>query len=194
MRSAIPGTDGAALRIVAAAFGRRGAGAAIRYGVFDCPFGRILIGRAGLGICFVALGDADEALRHELLHDYSRATIDRDDDAVRATERMVEDRLQGRTPSVAIVLELRYTPFQLMVWRELCAIAPGHTRTYGEIARRIGRPSAARAVGRAGALNPVSILIPCHRAIGRDGDLHGYRWGMQRKAMLLAYEREYAVR
>lgn len=183
-----------AVRIVPADFGRRGAGGAIRYGIFGCPFGRILIARAQAGICFIALGDGDESMRRELLHDYSAAAIDRDDAALREIERTVAERLQGRAPSAPIVLELRYTPFQLMVWRELCAIPPGRTRTYGEIARRLGRPAAARAVGRAGALNPVSILIPCHRAVGQDGALHGYRWGLRRKAMLLAHERECAAR
>ncbi len=86
------------------------------------------------------------------------------------------------------------TPFQLSVWRELCRIPEGATRSYGEIAARLGRPSAARAVGHANGSNPVSILIPCHRAIAADGKLTGYRWGLETKRRLLAFERARAER
>jgi AraC family transcriptional regulator of adaptative response/methylated-DNA-[protein]-cysteine methyltransferase len=86
-------------------------------------------------------------------------------------------------------LDVRATTFQARVWRELRAIPAGATRSYGEIARRIGRPRSARAVGRACASNPVALLIPCHRAVGSDGALSGYRWGAGRKKALLAMER-----
>ena len=91
-------------------------------------------------------------------------------------------------------LDIRGTPFQLLVWRELLAIPEGSTRSYGEIAARIARPSAARAVGHANGSNPVSILIPCHRAIGANGDLTGYRWGLEIKKKLLAFEQARADR
>ncbi len=85
-------------------------------------------------------------------------------------------------------MDLAGTSFQRAVWRELRRIAPGRTRSYAEIARRIGRPNAARAVGAAVGANPVSLFIPCHRAVGSDGRLTGYRWGLARKRKLLAHE------
>jgi len=87
-------------------------------------------------------------------------------------------------------MDVQGTPFQLRVWGQLRAIRVGTTRSYGQIAARMGRPSAARAVGRAIGSNPVSILIPCHRAIGSDGSLTGYRWGLGVKEKLLALEHE----
>ena len=81
------------------------------------------------------------------------------------------------------------TAFQKLVWQELCAIPLGQTRTYKEVARRLGRPTAARAVARACATNPVSVLIPCHRVVRGDGDLGGYRWGLERKQALLLQEK-----
>jgi AraC family transcriptional regulator of adaptative response/methylated-DNA-[protein]-cysteine methyltransferase len=89
-------------------------------------------------------------------------------------------------------LDIRATAFQAQVWAALRDIPPGETRTYGEIARALGRPKGARAVGRACASNPVAVVIPCHRAIGGDGNLHGYRWGLARKQALLEREKDAA--
>jgi len=83
---------------------------------------------------------------------------------------------------------MRGTEFQRSVWRELCKIPVGSTRSYSEIARRIGRPNSTRAVGRACAANPLAIIVPCHRAVSRDGRLTGYRWGIERKRILLERE------
>ena len=100
----------------------------------------------------------------------------------------VVDYVNGRTREIALPIDLRATPFQIAVWRELCAIPWGATRSYGEIARRLGRPGAARAVGLANGANPLAIIIPCHRAIGADGSMTGYRWGVEYKRRLLDHE------
>jgi len=94
------------------------------------------------------------------------------------------------TPSTALTLDVRASAFQAQVWEALRAIPVGETRTYGEIARTLGVPKGTRAVGRACATNPVSLVIPCHRAVREDGGLGGYRWGLARKQALLDRERE----
>ena len=99
-------------------------------------------------------------------------------------------RVSGRPPRADLPLDVRATAFQQQVWRALTAIPRGETRTYSEIAHALGKPSAQRAVGRACATNPVSIVIPCHRARRRDGGLAGYRWGVARKQALLEREAE----
>ena len=98
-------------------------------------------------------------------------------------------RIEGRPPGESLPLDVRATAFQQRVWRALTEIPQGETRTYSEIARALGKPSAQRAVGRACATNPVSIVIPCHRARRADGGLAGYRWGLGRKEALIEAER-----
>ena len=98
--------------------------------------------------------------------------------------------LDGREPDLALPLDIRATAFQRRVWQELQKIPFGQTRTYGEIARRIGQPTATRAVARACATNPTALVIPCHRVIKEGGDLGGYRWGVDRKKVLLERERD----
>ena len=109
-------------------------------------------------------------------------------------ERHAADQVRrvfrGTPTDPSIPLDVRATAFQARVWRELRSIPSGATRSYGEIARRIGRPGSARAVARACASNQVAFLIPCHRAVASDGGLSGYRWGVGRKKALLARERD----
>jgi AraC family transcriptional regulator of adaptative response/methylated-DNA-[protein]-cysteine methyltransferase len=106
-------------------------------------------------------------------------------------------RLEGRKPTAIdatdVPLDIVGTAFQWRVWKALTEIPAGETATYGEIARRIGEPGAARAVGRACATNPVALVVPCHRAVGSSGALTGYRWGVERKKRILAAEKRRAV-
>jgi AraC family transcriptional regulator of adaptative response/methylated-DNA-[protein]-cysteine methyltransferase len=174
--------------IVPAAWRPRGRGAEISYTIVDSPFGRMLVAVTARGICALSMHESDEWQESELRRDFREAKITRDDGAARPAVEAVLRYLRGETARCDVPLEVSGTPFQLSVWRELCAIPEGATRSYGEIAARIGRPSAARAVGHANGSNPVSILIPCHRAIGADGKLTGYRWGLEIKKKLLAFE------
>jgi AraC family transcriptional regulator of adaptative response/methylated-DNA-[protein]-cysteine methyltransferase len=175
--------------IIPATWGPRGRGAEISYTIADSSFGRMLVAVTARGICALSVHQSDEFQENELRRDFREAKISRDDGAARPAAQAVLRYLRGETVRCEMALEISGTPFQLSVWRELLAIPEGATRSYGEIAARIGRPSAARAVGHANGSNPVSILIPCHRAIGANGKLTGYRWGLETKKKLLAFER-----
>lgn len=177
-------------RIVSASWGPHGRGAEIVYTIVDSPFGRMMVAMTARGICALSLHPSDDWQERELRRDFREATIRRDDAAARPAADAVLRHLGGESAECEVALDVRGTPFQLRVWDELRAIRAGATRSYGEIATRIGRPSAARAVGHAVGSNPVSILIPCHRALGSDGSLTGYRWGLEIKKKLLAFERE----
>ena len=178
--------------ITPAVWGPRGRGAEISYTIVDSPFGRMLVAVTAWGICALSVHQSDEWQQSELHRDFREAKIIRDDAAACTAAEAVLRYLRGETARCEVPLDVRGTPFQLSVWRELCAIPEGATRSYGEIAARIGRPSAARAVGHANGSNPVSILIPCHRAIGTNGKLTGYRWGLETKKKLLAFEQSRA--
>ncbi|MGH7915696.1 MAG: methylated-DNA--[protein]-cysteine S-methyltransferase [Candidatus Binataceae bacterium] len=174
--------------IVPASWGPHGRGAQISYTIVDSPFGRMLVAVTARGICALSVHQSDQWQESELRRDFREAEIARADDAARPAAEAVLRYLRGEAARCEAPLDVSGTPFQFSVWRELCAIPEGVTRSYGEIAARIGRPSAARAVGHANGSNPVSILIPCHRAIGADGKLTGYRWGLEIKRKLLAFE------
>lgn len=180
--------------IIPATWGPRGRGAEISYTIVDSPFGRMLLAVTARGICALSVHQSDQFQESELRRDFRDAKITRDDAAARPAAEAVLRYLRGETARCETPLDISGTPFQLSVWRELLAIPEGATRSYGEIATRIGRPSAARAVGHANGSNPVSILIPCHRAIGANGKLTGYRWGLETKKKLLAFEQAHAGR
>lgn len=168
---------------------RRGApGLEIRYSILDSPLGRLLVGATSRGVCAVMLGKPDAQLVRELAHDFPRAHLREDSHGVGAWARAVVARLRPGSAAADIPLDIRGTAFQRRVWEELRRIPAGHTRTYSEIARRIGSPRAVRAVARACATNSLSIVVPCHRVVGKSGSLTGYRWGVDRKQALLASE------
>jgi len=176
-------------------YGPRGVGAEIAYSIVDSAVGRLLVAGTQRGICFAAMGEADSALIAELRGDYPRAAIrvadpNRPEDSrIGRWADALADYIAGRSKMPAPPMDIRGTPFQLSVWEQLRAIPAGETRSYSEIAQRIGRPRAIRAVGTANGANPVSIIIPCHRAIRSSGHLGGYRWGLERKRKLLEMER-----
>jgi AraC family transcriptional regulator of adaptative response/methylated-DNA-[protein]-cysteine methyltransferase len=176
-------------------YGPHGVGAEIAYAIVDSALGRLLVAGTRRGICFAAMGDADTTLVAELRHDYPLAAIRvadpnrREDSRVGQWADALANYVAGRSKMPAPPMDIRGTPFQFAVWDQLRAIPAGETRSYSEIARRIGRPRAIRAVGTANGANPVSILIPCHRAIRASGHLGGYRWGLERKRLLLEVER-----
>ena len=180
---------GAELGMTPATYAKGGRGAAITFAVAQCPLGRLLVAATEKGVCSVSLGESAAALERELRADYPEARVERDDKAMGGMVADCLQRLQGAEPHKALPLDVRATAFQRRVWQELQAIPLGETRSYRQIAAAIGQPQAARAVGRACASNPVSLVIPCHRAIREDGSLGGYRWGLKRKETLLATER-----
>ncbi len=160
-----------------------------RYSVRSGHLGRVLLALTEAGVCALTFGDDEVTLLHHLHHDFPDHSWQRDEEGLAARQEELEAYLQGGA-FPAWELDLAGTPFQRQVWEELRKIERGQTRTYAEIARALGNPRAVRAVGRACATNPVSLLVPCHRVIREDGHLGGYRWGLERKEQLLAWEHE----
>ena len=181
------------LGMTPATYAKGGAGAHIDYTTADSDYGRVLVASTDKGIAAVFLGESDRALEKELKGDFPSADIKRNDGALSARVKAVLARLYGRKPTALdapdVPLDIIGTAFQWKVWKALTEIPAGETRTYGEIAKRIGAPKSARAVGRACATNQAAGVIPCHRAVGASGALTGYRWGVARKERLLAEER-----
>lgn len=176
------------LGMTPASYAKGGRGAAIRFGIGDGPVGRLLAAATERGVCMVALGDDDRELEAALKRDFPEAALERDDPALAPRIAAILAHVNGETPAVELPLDVRATAFQARVWAALRAIPRGRVKSYGEIAVEIGRPQAARAVGRACATNPVALVVPCHRAVGGGGALTGYRWGVARKRALLAGE------
>ncbi len=174
------------------AYRQRGRGMRMVATITDSSLGRLLVARTERGICAVYLGDEDAILEKALQKEYPAAEIAWDKTTLGPWVTAVLGRLSGREPHQALPVDVQATAFQRQVWDALLRIPPGETRTYREIAESLGSPRAARAVGRACATNPVSVVIPCHRAVRGDGGLGGYRWGLARKRALL--EREKATK
>jgi AraC family transcriptional regulator of adaptative response/methylated-DNA-[protein]-cysteine methyltransferase len=168
---------------------RNGAGGtSIRYTIVDTPLGKLLLAATERGLARVALADSATELESLLEREFHAALRTVDDAALRPTATAVLELIAGREPSAALPLDVRATAFQRQVWEALRAIPRGATRSYAQLAREIGRPGAARAVAGACASNPVAIVVPCHRVVRGNGDLGGYRWGLERKRRLLDAE------
>ena len=168
---------------------RRGAIAApIRYTCADSPLGRMLIAATDKGICAIQFANSDEELEQGLRHEFPFAIRKRDDSAVREWKENLLRQMRGQKLSAALPLDIQATAFQRRVWSYLQKIPFGETRSYAAVAKGIGRPTAARAVARACATNPVAVAIPCHRVVRKDGEDGGYRWGVERKKTLLEME------
>jgi len=177
------------LSVVGASYSPGGGGARVAYTILPWELGLILIGATTHGICWLGLHESTAYLESELREDFPKAEVVHDDGALRELAARVTAFIGNNGASLYLPVDIRASPFQLAVWRELCLIPPGATRSYNEIAHRLGKPGGARAVGRANGSNPLAVLIPCHRAVGADGKLTGYRWGLDYKRRLLEYER-----
>lgn len=175
-----------------ATYRRGGAGMNISYTIVPCTLGRVLVAATSRGVSAVYLGDSDAPLEKALAQEYPCAEIHRDAKDLGPWVREIVEHLRGREPHIDLPLDVQATAFQRRVWQELRRIPYGSTRSYREVARAIGKPRAIRAVARACATNPVSIVVPCHRVVREDGKLAGYRWGLNRKNTLIAQERELA--
>ena len=167
---------------------KQGSGVTIRYTLADTPTGRLLLAATPKGVCSIQFGDSDRSLEAALRGEYPQAEVVRADRELKTWARAVVERMRGLGAN-PLPLDIQSTAFQRLVWEQLQAIPYGVTRSYGEIAKGMGRPKAARAVARACATNPVAVAIPCHRVVRDNGELGGYRWGIRRKEKLLAIER-----
>jgi AraC family transcriptional regulator of adaptative response/methylated-DNA-[protein]-cysteine methyltransferase len=167
-----------------------GAGAALGFVTVRSDLGWLLVAATPNGVCAVKLGDTAASLEADLQREFPRADIQPGRFVAPGWIRAIVNGLSGSKIGAALPLDVRGTAFQWRVWRALQSIAPGETRSYSEIADAIGQPAAVRAVARACATNPVCVVVPCHRVIGKDGALGGYRWGAERKARLLKAEKK----
>ncbi|HTU53749.1 MAG TPA: bifunctional DNA-binding transcriptional regulator/O6-methylguanine-DNA methyltransferase Ada [Acetobacteraceae bacterium] len=165
-----------------------GPGAAIRYASGSCSLGKILVATTEKGVCAILFGEDDAALAGELARRFPKAAIAPAEASFGRTLAAVVSAVETPARGLALPLDVQGTAFQCRVWEALRAIPPGATASYGEIARRIGKPKAVRAVAAACAANGIAVAIPCHRAVRADGGLAGYRWGVARKRALLARE------
>jgi AraC family transcriptional regulator, regulatory protein of adaptative response / methylated-DNA-[protein]-cysteine methyltransferase len=177
------------LGMTPAAYRRGGAGMRITYTIVDSPFGRVLIGATDRGVCAVALGDSDEALVRKVRADFPRAEIERGEDVHRDWVEEIVGNIGGAQLGLNVPLDVQGTAFQQQVWALLRKIPPGRTRSYSQVAAELGNPQATRAVAQACASNRMAVVIPCHRVVRSDGVLGGYKWGVERKKILLERER-----
>ncbi|MCQ4307980.1 bifunctional DNA-binding transcriptional regulator/O6-methylguanine-DNA methyltransferase Ada [Pseudomonas stutzeri] len=166
---------------------RKGAGEALRYAISPCPLGLLLVAASDRGICALLFADEEHALLDELQLRFAAAELTCDQAGLGGWLRSILEQLQEPTRAALLPLDLRGTAFQQRVWQALQDIPAGETRRYGELAASLG--THARAVARACASNPIGLLVPCHRVVGANQALTGYRWGLERKTALLESER-----
>ncbi len=185
--------DGSSLGMTPARFREGGRGEQIDYAAVPSPFGWMIVGATERGLCWLALAGTKAEAEATLGAEFPEAELRRDPslsrlvDAALASVRAGTDLFTSGSGHER--LDLRGTVFQLRVWQALRQIPRGETRTYSQLAREMGQPNATRAVARACALNRVSVVVPCHRVVGVNGSLTGYRWGVERKRQLLAAEK-----
>ena len=167
-----------------------GANTEIRFAIGECSLGSILVARSARGICAISLGDNPETPARELQDRFPQARLIGDDADFAALVARVIGFVEAPGVGLDLPLDVRGTAFQRRVWEALRKIPPGSTASYAEIAERIGAPKSVRAVAQACGANMLAVAIPCHRVVRQDGNLSGYRWGLQRKQALLEREAE----
>ena len=185
------GYDGAQLGMTPARFAKGGNGEQIGWCAAHSPFGWVIVGATKRGLCWLSLAGTKHEAETSLREEFPAATLKRDpslEAMVEAALRTVDAENSSNRSAAPQVLDLRGTAFQLKVWQALRRIPRGETRSYSQLARELGDPKATRAVARACATNRVAIVVPCHRVVGASGSLTGYRWGIERKRMLLEAE------
>ena len=167
---------------------QKGEGKYVTYTTAESPLGSLLIAATDKGICAIRLADTEESLEAEVQQEFSRAEVKRDDEHLSAWVDEILRHLEGKEPHLELPLDVRATAFQKQVWQALQEIPYGETRSYAQVAEAIGKPRAVRAVAGACAANPTALAVPCHRVVRSDGSLSGYRWGVERKKVLLEQE------
>ncbi len=167
-----------------------GKGMKINYTITDCELGKMLVARTEKGICAVTFGDDKEFLRERLIEEYPNAEIQKDDSNLKEYVEAILQNLAGNNKRIVLPIDVQATAFQMQVWDALRKIPYGETISYKQIAESLGNPKAVRAVARACATNKVAVVIPCHRVVGSNGSLSGYRWGIERKQKLIDTEKK----
>jgi AraC family transcriptional regulator of adaptative response/methylated-DNA-[protein]-cysteine methyltransferase len=183
----------ATLGMTPARYRSGGAGIDIYFSVAESALGWLLVAATGKGICSIELADDAESLRQRLQQRFARARLIEDGGRLQPWLQQVLEFIRAPQRGLDLPLDIRGTAFQRQVWKTLQTIPPGQTASYGEIAQKIGKPQAVRAVAQACAGNNIALVIPCHRVVRSDGSSGGYRWGNERKKQLLSREREEAL-
>ena len=165
-------------------------GETLSYSLASCPLGWLLLAASTRGLRALLFGDTPDAVRAELRERFAGADLQQDDTSLKPALQAVLNQLQEPSRAAHLPLDIRGTAFQQRVWQALQQIPCGQTRSYSELAQTLA--SHPRAVARACASNPLGLLVPCHRVVGADGSLSGYRWGLARKAELLRQEQDAA--
>ena len=165
-----------------------GANAEIKFAVAQCSLGAILVAASGKGVCAIFLGDDPNELVHEVQDRFPNASLIGGDSEFEKLVAHVVGFVETPRAEWDLPLDIRGTAFQHRVWQALRAIPPGETVSYAELARRVGDHKAVRAVAGACAANNLAVVIPCHRVVRTDGSLSGYRWGVERKRILIERE------
>jgi AraC family transcriptional regulator of adaptative response/methylated-DNA-[protein]-cysteine methyltransferase len=160
----------------------------IQFAISPCSLGTVLMAQTERGVCAILLGDNAEVLTRDLKRRFSQARVSPGGKAVERAAAQVAAFVDAPTRGLKLPLDPQGTAFQRRTWQALRRIPAGRTASYAEIARKIGAPTAMRAVAQACAANPLAVAIPCHRVVRRDGGLSGYRWGVERKRALLSRE------
>lgn len=168
---------------------RGGEGMVIGHMTVQSPVGKLLVAATDKGICSITVGDSEPKLIEALRKEYPGAKLQRSTAILQRWVSALLEQMQSGERTDELPLDIRATAFQKLVWKHLQQIPYGQTKTYGEIAKEIGQPTATRAVARACATNPVAIAIPCHRVVQTGGGMGGYRWGVEKKAKLLQMEK-----
>jgi AraC family transcriptional regulator of adaptative response/methylated-DNA-[protein]-cysteine methyltransferase len=166
----------------------------VRYTVGSCSLGHVVVAATPRGLSAVALAKTLEELIDRIREMHPQWELLADECGLNGTLQLVIDQIETPSEFRLPELDLRGTEFQTRVWNALIQIPLGETRTYSQLAKNLGIPAAVRAVASACGANPVAILVPCHRVIGSDGQMRGYRWGVDRKRELLAREGVHSAR
>jgi AraC family transcriptional regulator of adaptative response/methylated-DNA-[protein]-cysteine methyltransferase len=178
----------AVLGMTPSAFRAGGADTDILFAIGECSLGSILVAQTDKGVCSILIGDDPAKLLQELQDQFPKATLIGNESGFEALVAKVVGLVEQPGAGFDLPLDIRGTAFQQRVWKALRQIPLGSTATYTDIARQIGMPKAVRAVAQACGANSLAVAIPCHRVIRNDGSLSGYRWGVERKRVLLERE------
>jgi O-6-methylguanine DNA methyltransferase len=180
--------SGIASRLMLAARHANAAIETISYSTGECTLGQVLIARSVSGVCAILIGADHDELEADLAARFPQARFVANEEVVHDDLAKVIRFVDKPAAGLHLPLDMRGTPFQCRVWEKLRAIPVGRTVTYTELARWIGPLTSARAVAGACAANPIALAVPCHRAVSSNGDLAGYRWGVERKRQLIGRE------
>lgn len=165
-----------------------GKGVQIKYGIASCSLGWVLVGKTGKGICCIELGDSPDQLQELVQKDFPNADLKESSDEFSNLLQDVVNLIEHPNKKIDLPLDFQGTAFQEKVWKALMKIQSGQTMSYSELADKIGNPKAVRAVAKACTSNKIAVAIPCHRVVKKNGNINGYKWGIQRKKKLLERE------